>query len=335
MRKIKSFLLIGTLGMFFAEIMAGSSQIWYINPFAYLLTFPLYLFHIIFLFNLAYRLKKTSLLHLYFFGIIFGLYESWITKVLWVGYIGQDTHTILGVGITEFPILVLFWHPIMSFILPILAYQFLTGYVISNHSKYLLQSRMRIIVIILYCITFSSFVANGNGFNLVSANLSLLGTGLLILLLKKLHKASRNKLPGIQTDSKNADINTIILKKRGFILTTIYLALLYIISFIYLLPERIPTSILPYITVFGAYIFAIFVITKSKASEYKLEMINNSKSFSKKQVGTLFGIVLLMTNLYCLLSFIGPAVLMVTYLAATIAGVVFVIKNTYSIMAIK
>ncbi|RMG33930.1 MAG: hypothetical protein D6732_11150, partial [Methanobacteriota archaeon] len=63
---------------------------------------------------MALRYRRTSLLHLYFLGIVYGLYEAWITKVIVTGYI--NTNPILGsyhqIAIAEFIILVLFWHPV-------------------------------------------------------------------------------------------------------------------------------------------------------------------------------------------------------------------------------
>ncbi len=54
--------------------------------------------------------------------MLFALYEAPITKVLWAGYIGQQpiASTFLGIASFEFLTLVFFWHPIFSFVLPIL-----------------------------------------------------------------------------------------------------------------------------------------------------------------------------------------------------------------------
>ena len=129
-RKALSIVLLGFLSMLFAEIFSGASQLWFINPFGVLYTLPLYMIHTVFFLSLAIKYKKTSIRQLYWFGVLFGLYEAVITKVLWQGYMnetGPALGRILGVASIEFPLLVFFWHPIFSFILPILTYQILRG----------------------------------------------------------------------------------------------------------------------------------------------------------------------------------------------------------------
>src|SRR4030042_4458730 len=120
-----SLLLLGVLSMFFAEVFSGASTLWFLNPWGVLVTIPLHLGPPAFLFNVAVRWSRTSLRHLYFLGMMFGLYEALITKVLWHGYpdsSGPQFGTLLGGAWGEFITLVLFWHPFMSFILPVLAY---------------------------------------------------------------------------------------------------------------------------------------------------------------------------------------------------------------------
>ena len=80
------------------------------------------------------RGKKTSIPQLYLWGMIFALYESWVTKVLWAGYPGSEGPAIAlvgGIAILEFSTLVFFWHPILAFIMPILVYE---SFALSNES---------------------------------------------------------------------------------------------------------------------------------------------------------------------------------------------------------
>ncbi len=119
MKKLMSILLLGALSMLFAEVFSGASTLWFFDPWGLLLTYPLYLGHAIFLLNVAFLWKKTSPRHLYFFGMLFGLYEALITKVLWFGYpasTGPMVGYFFGVAWGEFLTLVLFYHPIMSFV---------------------------------------------------------------------------------------------------------------------------------------------------------------------------------------------------------------------------
>jgi len=81
--------------------------------------------HLLFFLNIALRTKRTSVGHLYLFGIFIALYESWITKVLWTGYPGSEgplMGTVFGVASLEFSVLVFFCIPI-AFVLPILMFE--------------------------------------------------------------------------------------------------------------------------------------------------------------------------------------------------------------------
>ncbi|MEQ9715513.1 MAG: hypothetical protein ACTSSP_02970 [Candidatus Asgardarchaeia archaeon] len=83
-------LLIGALSMFFAEVSSGASVLWFIDTWGIFVTFPLYWSHTLFFFNIALRCRKLDFTSLYLLGTLFGLYESWITKVIWAGYFGQS-----------------------------------------------------------------------------------------------------------------------------------------------------------------------------------------------------------------------------------------------------
>ena len=135
-------ILIGCLSMFMAEVFAGSSQMWFIDIWSLLVTFWLYLGHLLLFLNLAMRSKKTSIPQLYLWGVLFALYESWVTKVLWAGYPGSEGPAIAlvgGIAILEFSTLVFFWHPILAFIMPILVYE---SFTLSNESPLPLENKI-------------------------------------------------------------------------------------------------------------------------------------------------------------------------------------------------
>ena len=211
MRKVFPILLIGSLSMLFAEVFSGASQTWFINGWGIIVTFPLYLCHLLFFLWIALKSRRTTLSQLYLFGVIFALYESWITKVLWAGYMdsaGPGLGTLFGIGISEFPVLVFFWHPIMSFIIPILVFEILTKKVFKDHESILIKTTKKTILITLFLISISTFIANGNGFDLLSSNASLIGTLLIISVLYYLTKKGRFKISGIK-ESKFCTTNNL------------------------------------------------------------------------------------------------------------------------------
>ncbi|MBP2029630.1 hypothetical protein J2755_000550 [Methanohalophilus levihalophilus] len=318
MRKLFPILLIGTLSMLFAEVFSGASQMWFINGWGILVTFPLYLAHVLFFLGIALKTGKTSLSQLYLFGVIFALYEAWITKVLWAGYMdseGPNAGTFLGVGLTEFPVLTFFWHPIMSFIVPILVFEILTGKVLSGHEWILKKTRRKTSLIVIFLILVATFIANGNGFNIVFANASFLGTIAIVILFLHL--------------SKGASITDLEFGKRGFGLLSLYLLLLYIITFIYLLPDRIPTTITPYLTIAVFYAIPIALIYKSEWTGVYVET-PEPYSYSKKDLATFLPISVLAVSFACLMPDISPGILAVTYFLLLLVGTLLFLWIVYT-----
>jgi hypothetical protein len=165
-------LLLGILSIVFAEVFSGSSPLWFLDPFTIILAFFLYLGHILYLLNLALKYSRTSMTHLYLWGIIFGLYESWITKVVWAGYMeepGPAWGTFLGFAVVEFMIIGLFWHAIFSFVFPLLVYEIIViststaseVTLLNNHSRFLLKTRKNTVLFYLLFIVGSLLMLLG------------------------------------------------------------------------------------------------------------------------------------------------------------------------------
>jgi len=94
----------------------AASLIW-----SLVVTIPLYGLHTLVLAWIVYRFSKPRLYTLFFAGVIFALYEAYITKVLWVGWGSETIWYIGGVAVVETAVLLLFWHPFMAFIVPLFA----------------------------------------------------------------------------------------------------------------------------------------------------------------------------------------------------------------------
>ena len=114
--------LTGLIVLICAEVFSGASLhlgLW--HPWTVLVTYGLYFAHFFFLTTLAVRTGRTSLSSLYLWGILFGLYESWITKVIWHGYNGDGKFAMGHIGPYGFSeiSMVFIFHPVMSFILPL------------------------------------------------------------------------------------------------------------------------------------------------------------------------------------------------------------------------
>ena len=302
-------ILIGCLSMFMAEVFAGSSQMWFIDIWSLLVTFWLYLGHLLLFLNLAMRSKKTSIPQLYLWGVLFALYESWVTKVLWAGYPGSEGPAIAlvgGIAILEFSTLVFFWHPILAFIMPILVYESFTlsnesplpleNKIFISHLPYLKKGKKKFLFFYIFLIlTGATILAFNTGFNVVIAAIAIIGSIGLIYIFYKL---STKKNPN------SFSIYSLRLGKKGLWIVFIYIALLYLITFVVLLPERIPTSIVPFLIIIGFYVFIGVILRISKPTEetsFEEFSVTETEIYDSKFFFKLYGFLLIFTVVFCLI----------------------------------
>ena len=126
--KIFFWSILGVFSVFFAEVVSGSDMYPFFNIVSYILVIPLYSLHTLFLWYVLYHFGRGKLYVLFPAGALFGLYEAYITKVLWNPTWGDAIFKVGGVAVIETMVLVLFWHAFMSFILPLfLAETYLTS----------------------------------------------------------------------------------------------------------------------------------------------------------------------------------------------------------------
>lgn len=314
MKNKMQLLYLGVIIMFCAEVLSSASQMWLISPWAILMTLPLYLSHTLFFITIAKKYNKFSFYSLYFFWIIFWLYEAWITKVLWSWYMWEDwpwMWTFMGLWISEFPVLTFFWHPLISFILPLFIFQILTGSYIEGHKEYLIKTKKKTKIIIIFLILISSFITMWSQFNVLAINFNLLWSFLLIFLFQK--------------KMKDIDINSMYLSKKWFKIVSIYIVLLYVITFFWLLPERIPNTILPFISIVFFYVLSIRCISLIKDSGIK--EVDNRLLYNKRDLLKFFIILLLSSNFYTLLFPIVPYIFLITYILLIIIWIIIFIKS--------
>ncbi len=116
-------LWVSLLAFGLPEVFAGTGNGWLTRFDVYLLALPLYGLHFWLLVHIAVQTRRTSWPALYLFGIVFALYETWITKVIWHSYPGAEGFAFGGFGpwfgIHETVGLALFYHPVTSFLLPL------------------------------------------------------------------------------------------------------------------------------------------------------------------------------------------------------------------------
>jgi hypothetical protein len=230
-------LLLGWIVLICAEVFSGASlQIGLWHPFVLLLTYWLYFAHFFFFTTLAIRTGRTSWSALYLWGVLFGLYESWITKVIWSGY-HADGKFVLGhigpYGTSEIS-MVFFFHPVMSFLLPLAVACLLCPELrrwfpelawFSGKTKWARATQFYLLV------SFAPVMAmNSGGPVNLAANLV---TALLVLW-------SLKRLAGPALAAPDAQ-NLVAFGRSGFAGLCSYLALLYGLTYFYSNPQGRPS----------------------------------------------------------------------------------------------
>ncbi len=185
--KFLLLLLLSLISVFFAEVISGSMKFPLFDLWGYFVVIPLYGLHTIILLYIIDKSNKNKRIYfstLYFAGVLFGLYEAYITKVLWIG-LSEDSFMFIHLSIIDFIVLVFFWHPVFSFIIPALVFEKVmtnTDYLYQGLPKLfkkVISSKKGLLITFIFIGIFSAF----NGVSLESLFLSLLAMGVPIAII--------------------------------------------------------------------------------------------------------------------------------------------------------
>ncbi|NIA12564.1 MAG: hypothetical protein GWP08_00695 [Nitrospiraceae bacterium] len=104
----------------FAEVTCGSDRFPFFLPWGILMVTPLYTLHLVCLASILARTRRLTWPGLCFAGALFGMYEAYITKVLWAPDWGLELAVpFAGVMWLHVVLLVFWWHPLMAFVVPL------------------------------------------------------------------------------------------------------------------------------------------------------------------------------------------------------------------------
>ncbi|GLQ18539.1 hypothetical protein [Maritalea porphyrae] len=310
LKRLSAVLLIGCLSMLFGEVFAGSSRTWFVDPWGLLVTFPLYLGHVLLLLMVALKSNRVSLVSLYCLGMVFALYEAALTKVLWAGYwdsTGEGFGHFAGISLAEFPMLVFFWHPVMSFILPIVAFQWLTGaQLIADHHRFLRFSSSKFLLLIVLAATISSFLASGSGFDPVSANAAFFGSVLLILALAR--------------GALGVGLSALVFGRLGNAILIALMIVTYVIWLFLVFPERLPSEPIAYLAIGISYLVAIYLFLRLEPAESAPKVVREMQPW---HLLLLIGVYVGSLNYWLVAPDAASSVLAVLYLVLYGAGTLF------------
>jgi hypothetical protein len=123
--KLTFWLILSALSVLLAEVVSFNTP----QPFAFpivlwvlLVMIPLYGLHVILLTSIVFKHGRVSIAALYLAGALLGMYEAYLMKQFWLPTWSPDWDlTWAGVHWMHVMTLVVYWHPVMAFILPVLA----------------------------------------------------------------------------------------------------------------------------------------------------------------------------------------------------------------------
>jgi len=125
--KLLFWFILSAFSVFFAEVVSGSTQFPFFNPYkpwdvwGWAVEMPLYGIHTLVLAGFIFKIGKPRFESVFFAGVLFGLYEAYITKVLWAPTWGPPVWSLGGVALVELVVISFWWHPFMSFAIPLAA----------------------------------------------------------------------------------------------------------------------------------------------------------------------------------------------------------------------
>ncbi|WP_048147994.1 hypothetical protein [Palaeococcus ferrophilus] len=125
-RRYFFWFLLASLSALFGEVSIGATLYPFFSPWGILVILPLYGLHTLVLASVVYRFGRPRFETLYLAGVIFGLYEAYITKIIW-NPSWESPVQVGGISVFEFLVVVLFWHPFMSFMMPVGVAELLTS----------------------------------------------------------------------------------------------------------------------------------------------------------------------------------------------------------------
>jgi hypothetical protein len=116
-QRVGFWLLLGLTSTAFAEVLFPTTA--FDLATMALFAVPIYLLHSVVLAGVVYQADRVSYPTLYLAGVLLGLYEAYVTKVVWAPLGDRPFVDLGGVFVFETVGLVLFWHPVVSFLLPV------------------------------------------------------------------------------------------------------------------------------------------------------------------------------------------------------------------------
>lgn len=250
------WLLVAAASSFFAEVVSGSFPFPFFKAWGLFVILPLYGLHSLVLAAIVFQHGRPRLHVLFLAGVLFGLYEAYITKVLWSPPWGAWGH-IAGIAPVATATLILWWHPFMSFIFPLLLVELFasssTSVIAGLPPAWRARlARPRTLYALAAYLGFLQSASLPPGGALLSGASGLLVLGFLLVLWRRFGDAS-------------STLDDLLPRGRAFWVAVAGLALVYLFGLFALRPEAIPGPG-PQLTVWLLYALAILGLRRALAT---------------------------------------------------------------------
>lgn len=300
--KIAFWILLGFLSVFFAEVLVPSSIFPFFNAFSLIFTVPLYLLHFIILASLVYRFGKPTFPVLFGAGFIFGLYEAYATKVLWVPTWEVGSWDLFfGIHWSLVLVVVGFWHAFLSFIAPLLiADTFLVkGGGAFKKMPFFFQKTIKspywlFCVILLFGVLSTSVITNPVHL------LSPLSSGLVVLCSLYLWRGNFGKY----------EMKDLLPQGLSFYMSLVPLLLLYVFAFFFIRAEFMPEALTPHLTILFLYSIAGVIFWINLKKSRVLTTVSHNEPFPWKKALITF-LLFIGVGVFSFLFFPGRTVVLV------------------------
>ncbi len=255
--KLLFWLTLAAYSTFFAEVFAGSDMFPFFHTWGIFVVVPLYGLHVLVLLTLIYRFGgRPRLSSLIFAGLLLGLYEAYMTKMLWQPDWGAII-TLGNVAVVEISVLVFWWHTWLSFITPVALAEglltesrdVLTAFPLRLRRFY--GSSKGWLAIALFGAVFQSINSPDPGISLLSG----LGTVSVLTLLTALWMRV--------THGTRYTLKDLLPEKQGLAIMALWLGGLYIFLGFGIYPERIPAFWPGQAIILGFYALVIALLVRS------------------------------------------------------------------------
>jgi hypothetical protein len=325
-RRVRLFfwVILGAFSVFFAEVTVGSTMFPFFNPFSILVTCPLYALHILVLAPIVVRHPRPLFASLFFAGALFGLYEAYITKVLWSPPWNDNPVIVGGVAIIESMMLVLFYHAVMAFVVPLVAAERLltnSGRVAATLKPRLarwIDERWFTVVFAAACGVIQT-INSPSLLHTIGSTVSSSGFVLILVLLWK--RATKGRLYAL---------SDLLPRRRELGMLAFLLATQYIGLGILLRPEKLP-GIGPQATIWGLYtIFILLFLLSLKRQAAQVDAVDPERRTPLPwQRWLLYAVAFAVTSTVCqpLAVFLKIPTFLVFWVGGLIVGCVLLIAS--------